>query len=52
MTAKVGQPTPKGLDGRLVTRVAMGVDVLVRLQQYIQQVLGGLWNARQGKTKG
>jgi hypothetical protein len=38
-TAKDGQAAPKGLDGHLVTRVAMGVDVLARLQQQIQQVL-------------
>ncbi len=30
-TTKDGQATPKGLDGALVTRVAMGVDVLARL---------------------
>jgi hypothetical protein len=51
-TAKDGQAAPKGLDGHLVTRVAMGVDVLVRLQQQIQQVLVGLREARQGKSKG
>jgi hypothetical protein len=51
-TAKDGHAAPKGLDGHLVTRVAMGVDVLARLQQRIQQVLIGLRDARQGKTKG
>jgi len=40
-TAKDGQVVPKGLDGTLVTRVAMGVDVLTRLHQQIQQALGG-----------
>jgi hypothetical protein len=50
-TAKDGQPAPKGLEGHLVTRVAMGVDVLARLQQQIQQVLVSLRDARQGKTK-
>jgi len=30
-TAKDGQATPKGLEDVLVTRVAMGVDVLARL---------------------
>jgi hypothetical protein len=50
-TAKDGQAAPKGLDGHLVTRVAMGVDVLARLQQQIQQVLVGLRETRQGKTK-
>ena len=51
-TAKDGQAAPKGLDGTLVTRVAMGVDVLARLHQQIQQVLVGLREARQGKAKG
>ena len=51
-TAKDGQPAPKGLDGHLVTRVAMGVDVLARMQEQIQQVLVGLREARQGKAKG
>ena len=41
-TAKDGQAAPKGLDGILVTRVAMGVDVLARLHQQIQQVLVGM----------
>src|SRR5215831_8192584 len=38
-TAKDGQTAPKGIEGQLVTRVAMGVDVLARLHQQIQQVL-------------
>jgi hypothetical protein len=50
-TAKDGQGAPKGLDGTLVTRVAMGVDVLVRLHQQIQQVLVGMRDARQPKPK-
>lgn len=41
-TAKDGQAAPKGLEGHLVTRVAMGVDVLARLHQQIQQVLVGV----------
>jgi hypothetical protein len=40
------------LEGSLVTRVAMGVDVLARLHQQIQQVLVGLRDARQEKAKG
>ena len=48
-TAKDGQAAPKGLEGTLVTRVAMGVDVLARLHQQIQQVLIGLRDARQPK---
>ena len=45
-TAKDGQAAPKGLEGALITRVAMGVDVLARLHQQIQQVLVGLRDAR------
>ncbi len=51
-TAKDGQAAPKGLDGHLVTRVAMDVSALARLQQQIQQVLVGLRDARQPKSKG
>ncbi len=47
--AKDGQAAPKGLEGHLVTRVAMSVDVLARLHQQIQQVLVGLREARQGR---
>jgi hypothetical protein len=50
-TAKDGQAAPKGLDGHLVTRVAMDVGALARLQQQIQQVLVGLQSARQLKLK-
>ena len=48
-TTKDGQAAPKAIDGQLVTRVAMGVDVLARLHQQIQQVLVGLRDARQPK---
>lgn len=41
----------KGLDGHLVTRVAMPLDALVRLQQQIQEVLVGLREARQRNAK-
>jgi hypothetical protein len=51
-TAKDGQAAPKGLEGHLVTRVAMSVDVLARLHQQIQHVLVGMREARQGKAKG
>ena len=51
-TAKDGQLAPKGVDGTLVSRVAMSVDVLARLHQQIQQVLVGLREARQAQTKG
>lgn len=50
-TAKDGQAAPKGLDGHLVTRVAMPLDVLVRLQQQIQQVLVSLREARELNKK-
>lgn len=50
-TAKDGQIAPKGLEGALVTRVAMGVDVLARLHQQIQQVLASLRDARQANPK-
>jgi hypothetical protein len=50
-TAKDGQAAPKGIEGTLVARVAMGVDVLARLHQQIQQILVGLRDARQPKPK-
>ncbi len=50
-TAKDGQAAPKGLDGHLVTRVAMDVSALVRLQQQIQQVLISLRDARWAKPE-
>ena len=50
-TAKDGRAARKGLDGALVIRVAMGVDILARLHQQIQQVLVGLRDARQPKPK-
>src|SRR5262249_26502194 len=51
-TAKDGQAAPKGIEGQLVTRVAMAVDVLARLHQQVQQVLIELRNAAQPNTKG
>ena len=50
-TAKDGQAAPKGLEGALVTRVAMGVDVLARLHQQIQHVLIGVREASQPQSK-
>lgn len=47
--AKGGQSAPKGLDGHLVTRVAMDVNALTRLHQQIQQVLMGLRNTQKLK---
>lgn len=51
-TAKDGQAAPKGVEGHLVTRVAMDIAGLTRLQQQIQQVLVDLRDARKPKAKG
>jgi hypothetical protein len=51
-TAKDGQAAPKGLDGHLVTRVAMPVDNLAQLHQQLQQVLMSMRAAKQQKPKG
>ena len=51
-TAKNGQAAPKGIEGQLVTRVAMGADVLVRRHQQIQPILIGLRDASELKAKG
>jgi len=51
-TAKDGQAAPKGLEGHLVTRVAMDIGSLARLQQQIQQVLAGVRTTQQTKAKG
>jgi len=50
-TAKDGQAAPKGLDAHLVTRVAMDLGSLARLQQQIQQVLVGIHAAQKPKPK-
>jgi len=50
-TAKNGQAAHKGLDGALVTRVAMGVDVWACLHRQIQQVLVSLRYVWQPKPK-
>ena len=50
-TAKDGQAAPKGVEGHLVTRVAMDVGALVRLQQQIHQVLVGLHTTQKANTK-
>jgi hypothetical protein len=50
-TAKDGHAAPKGLDGHLVTRIAMDLGSLTRLQQQIQQVLVGLRTAQKPKPK-
>ena len=50
-TTKNGQAAPKGIEGQLVTRVAMGVDVLARLHQQIQQVMMSMRDARVVKNE-
>ena len=50
-TAKDGHAAPKGLDGHLITRGAMDVGSLARLQQQIQQVLVGLRAIQKPKPK-
>jgi hypothetical protein len=50
-TAKDDQAAPKGLDGTLVARVAMGVDVLAQLHKQIQQILVSMRDAQQAKAK-
>jgi hypothetical protein len=51
-TAKDGQLAPKGVEGHLVTRVALPLDNLTRLQQQIQQILVSLREAQKPKAKG
>jgi len=51
-TAKDGQTAPKGVEGHLVARVALDMGALTRLQQQIQQMLGGLRDAQGKKSKG
>lgn len=51
-SAKDGQVTPKGLDGHLVTRVAMDIGSLARWHHQIQQVLVGLRSVKVWKPKG
>ena len=41
-SARDGQTMPESLDGKLVVRVAMGLDVVQRLHQQLQQVMVGL----------
>ncbi|MGH7232420.1 MAG: hypothetical protein ACREJU_13840, partial [Nitrospiraceae bacterium] len=47
--AQNGQSIPKSVEGKLGVRVAMGLDVVQRLHQQLQQVLVGLRNAKSGK---
>lgn len=49
--AKDDQAAPKGVDGHLVTRVALPVDNLAQLHQQIQQLLMGLRTTPQQKPQ-
>jgi len=48
-TAREGKTMPEKLEGKLVVRVGMGLDVLQRLEQQLQQVLVGLRGAKTAK---
>ena len=50
-TSKDGQSAPKGIEGQLVTRVAMGVDVLAQLHRQIQHVFVGVRDSQKMKQK-
>lgn len=50
-TSKDGQSAPKGIEGQLVTRVAMGIDVLARLHQQIQHALVSVHESQKAKQK-
>ncbi len=41
-SARDGKPTPKALKGRLSVRVALGMDVLLRLNQQLNQAVAQL----------
>jgi len=49
-TAKDGHVAPKGVEGHLVTRVAMDISALMRLQQQLQQVVD-FQNAQKPRLK-
>jgi hypothetical protein len=46
--ARDNKTMPKGVEGKLVVRVAIGLDVLQRLQNQLQQVLLALRGAKSG----
>ncbi len=50
-TSKDGQAAPKGLDGHMITRIAMDVGAVVRLQQQIQQVLVSVQDEQKPRSK-
>ncbi|MGH7167481.1 MAG: hypothetical protein ACREII_03015 [Nitrospiraceae bacterium] len=45
-----GKEIPRSLDGKLVVRVALPLDALLRLQQQLQQVVVGLRGAKGGTS--
>jgi len=45
LALRQGKAMPENLEGKLVVRVAMGLDVLQRLTQQLQQLLQGLRGA-------
>ena len=47
-SAREGKEMPKSLEGRLAVRVALPLDVLLRLEQQLHQVLVGLRSAKGG----
>jgi len=49
-SAREGKEMPKSLDGKLVVRVALPLDGHQRLTQQLQQVLGGVLQAKGNKT--
>ena len=49
-SVREGKEVPKSLDGKLVVRVALPLDVLQRLQQQLQQVVAGLRGAKGQRT--
>lgn len=46
-----GQALPGHVEGKLVTRVSLGLDVLTRLQGQMQQVFVGMRQAQRNGTK-
>ena len=50
-TAKDGNVTPKVIEGQFVIRMAIGIDVLARLHQQIQQVMINMQDARQPRAR-
>jgi hypothetical protein len=45
--AQNGQPLPKSVEGKLGTRLAVGLDVIQRLHQQLGQIVAGLKNGKE-----